>query len=187
MHRYFAIGAACAVAFVLGIVTEGGISTRTATMAGAHSAAGAMSPALADAPTMAKGRPTEGWTLHIDAKRHFGDAHPDEIAHHYCKGVSGGLFECQIYDSDAPDARLVALETIVSPSVYKSLPPQEQALWHYHRVEVPKVDAKLPDLSPEEAKKTLNSILDTYGKVWVLWDPQSSQNPVGTPTVSILK
>jgi hypothetical protein len=45
-------------------------------------------------------KPTEGWTLHIDAKRHF-PSKPNLLAHHYCKEVSGGLTECQIYDSIA--------------------------------------------------------------------------------------
>ena len=131
--------------------------------------------------------PATGWTLHIDAQKHFGDAHPTEIAHHWCKPVQGGLTECQIYDSDAPDARLVAVETIVSPATYQSFSPTEQALWHYHKVEIPKVNATLPDMTPEQAAKTLAAITETYGKVWLLWDPMSSVNPVGTPTVVVLK
>lgn len=131
--------------------------------------------------------PTQGWTLHIDAQKHFGDAHPNEIAHHWCKPVSGGLFECQIYDSDAPDARLVEVETIVAPAVYNAFSPSEQAYWHYHKVEIPKVNAVLPDMTPEQAAKTLASMSDTYGKVWMLWDPASSINPVGAPTVVVLK
>jgi hypothetical protein len=131
--------------------------------------------------------PANGWTLHIDAEKHFGDANPTEIAHHWCKQVSGGLFECQIYDGDAPDARLVEVETIVGPAVYKSFSPQEQAMWHYHKVEIPKVHATLPDMTPEQAAKTVASISDTYCKVWMLWDPMASANPVGSPTVIVLK
>jgi hypothetical protein len=131
--------------------------------------------------------PTQGWNLHIDAEKHFGDANPTEVAHHWCKAVSGGLIECQIYDSDASDARLVEVETIVSPTVYKSFSPQEQALWHYHKVEIPKVNAKLPDMTPAEAAKVIASISDTYGKVWMLWDPAVSTNPTGMPTVIVLK
>src|SRR5690349_10885404 len=86
--------------------------------------------------------PSQGWTIHIDAEKHFGDAHSTEIAHHWCKPVAGGMTECQIYDSDAPDARLVAVETIVLPAAYKSFDSQEQALWHYHKDEIPKVNAK---------------------------------------------
>jgi len=142
---------------------------------------------LLQSAVAADASPSQGWTLHIDAEKHFGDAHPNEIAHHWCKPVSGGLTECQIYESDASDARLVAVETIVSPAVYQSLSPAEQAYWHYHKVEIPKVNATLPGMTPEEAAKTLASMSDTYGKVWVLWDPLASANPIGAPTVSILK
>jgi hypothetical protein len=131
--------------------------------------------------------PSNGWTIHIDAEQHFGDAHPMEIAHHWCKQVSGGLTECQIYDSDAPDARLVEVETIVTPSVYKSFSPTEQAYWHWHKVEIPKVHAVLPDMTPDQAAKLVAQISDTYGKVWMLWDPLANPNPVGAPTVIVLK
>jgi hypothetical protein len=51
-------------------------------------------------------KPSDGWTLHIDAKLQF-PVEPDMIAHHYCKPVAGGLTEYQLYDGDAADARLV--------------------------------------------------------------------------------
>lgn len=131
--------------------------------------------------------PTQGWNLHIDALRHFGDAHPNEVAHHWCKAVSGGLTECQIYDSDAPNARLVAVETIVQPGVYRSFSRGEQSLWHWHKVEVPKVHATLPGMPLAQQKKVIASILPTYGKVYVLWDPQSTSQPIGKPWISILR
>jgi hypothetical protein len=139
------------------------------------------------AAVAASTNPSLGWTLHIDAEKHFGDAHPAEIAHHWCKPVSGGLTECQIYDSDAADARLVAVETIVAPATYKSFSPDEQAYWHWHKVEIAKVNASLPDMTPAEAAKTVAAISDTYGKVWLLWDPMTNSNPVGTPTITVLK
>jgi uncharacterized protein DUF1264 len=128
-------------------------------------------------------KPTEGWALHIDAKKHFPGL-PDMIAHHYCKPVSGGLTECQIYDSDKPDARLVAIEVIVDKATWEKFPKKEKALWHHHKIEIPKVEAVLPDVSPEEAAKTLKSLEETYGKVYVLWDP-AKKEPVGKPQVSI--
>jgi hypothetical protein len=131
--------------------------------------------------------PSSGWTIHIDAEQHFGDAHPMEIAHHWCKPVAGGLTECQIYDSDAPDARLVAVETIVSPAVYATFTPAEQALWHYHKIEIPKVHATLPDTTPDQAAKMIAAMTDIYGKVWLLWDPLTNVNPIGSPTITVLK
>jgi hypothetical protein len=132
--------------------------------------------------------PATGWTVHIDAQKHFGDAHPTEIAHHWCKPVAGGMLECQIYDSDAPDAHLVAVETIVTPSVYKAFAPQEQAYWHYHKDELPKVNATMPDMTPEQAQKTIAQITDTYGKIWLLYDPMATGNlPTGQPSITVLK
>lgn len=131
-------------------------------------------------------KPTEGWMLHVDAKLHF-PGKPDMIAHHYCKTVAGGLIQCQLYDSDGPDARLVGTEMIVPAATYKTFGAAEKKLWHYHKVEIPKVSATFPDVSPEEAAKVVKSIEETYGKVYLLWDPSKSDLPIGRPSVSILK
>lgn len=140
------------------------------------------------AATPAQAGPAQGWNLHIDAQKHFGDAHSTEIAHHWCKPVSNGVTECQIYSSDNPDAQLVGVETIVAPAMYKSFPASEQAVWHYHKDEIPKVNATLPGMPAAEAKKVVDSISDTYGKIWLLYDPMTTNNmPVGQPTVIVLK
>lgn len=174
--KKFGLAAALCLAFVAGFV----IPHHGATVAGAATPA----PAAATAAT----GPTQGWTLHVDAQKHFGDANPTGIAHHWCKPVAGGMIECQIYDSDAPDARLVEVETIVTPAVYKSFNAQEQALWHYHKTEIPKVNATLPGMPEDQAKKVVASMLDTYGKVWMLYDPAATNNmPTGMPTVIVLK
>ena len=144
----------------------------------------AFRPTSADAM---KTSPATGWTVHIDAKKHFGDAHPNEIAHHWCKPTAGGMLECQIYDSDAANAHLVAVETIVSPAVYKTFDDTEKAMWHYHKDEIPKVSATMPDMTPAEAKKMTAQITETYGKIFVLWDPLTSKTPIGNPSVTILK
>ncbi len=60
------------------------------------------------------------------------------------------MIECQLFESDAPNARMVGAETIVTPAVYKSFSAAEQANWHYHKVEIPKLKATTPDLSPAE-------------------------------------
>jgi hypothetical protein len=131
------------------------------------------------------GKPTDGWTLHVDAKKHVPHM-PDMVVHHYCKPVSGGLTECQLYDSDKPDARLIGVEVIVDAATYKKFSKKEKKQWHYHKMEIPKVDAKLPDLSEEEAAKVLKGMEDTYGKVYILWGQGKTDLPIGKPTVSIL-
>jgi hypothetical protein len=129
-------------------------------------------------------KPSEGWILHIDAKKHFPKMQ-EMIAHHYCKPVSGGLTECQLYDSDKPDARLVGVEVIVDTETWNKFSKAEKALWHYHKIEIPKVDAVLPDVSPEESAKIIKGMEESYGKVYILWDP-ANKEPLGKPQVSIL-
>ncbi len=132
------------------------------------------------------GKPAEGWALHIDAKKHF-PGNEDMIAHHHCKPVSGLVAECQLYDGDADDARLVGVEVIVSPETYNSFPDEEKALWHYHKTEIPKVEATLPDLSPEEAAQIVKSLEETYGKLYILWDPSKQDLPTGEPGLTVLE
>ncbi|HEY7034531.1 MAG TPA: DUF1264 domain-containing protein [Thermomicrobiales bacterium] len=143
-------------------------------------------PSSGEAIATTEGKPFEGFTLHLDAKMHFpGD--PAMIAHHYCKTVGGGMIECLIFDGEADDAHLVAAETIVSPEVYDGFDPAEQKLWHYHKTELPKVEATLPDLSPDEAATVVAAAEETYGKVYLLWDPSASDLPVGQPSVRIMQ
>jgi len=157
-----------------------------------RSAAAALAVALiAWAPPVpaqqAKAKPADGWSLHIDAQMHF-PGKPDMIAHHYCKaGLAGGLSQCQLYDSDAPDARMAGVEVVVAADVWKKLGPAERARWHYHKTEVPKVKPTLPDLSAEEAAKVAKSLEETYGKIYVLWDPAHGSLPTGRPSLTILK
>ncbi len=130
-------------------------------------------------------KPSQDWTLHIEALLHF-PGKPSMVAHHYCKPVSG-MIECQLYDSDAPDARLVGIETVVEAATYAKFSAAEKRLWHYHKTEIPLVSARLPDLSPEEAAKVVKSLEETYGKIYLIWDPGSQTTPTGNPSITVLK
>jgi len=136
----------------------------------------------------AHGTPSAGWTIHIDAQKHFPN-HPTEWAHHWWRPVAGvaGMLECQIYGSDESNAALVATEVIVPTAAWKKMDSTEQASWHYHKTEIPKVNAKMPDVSPAVAKKMVAAITETYGKIYVLWDPMDGKPAVGAPSVNSLE
>ncbi|MBI1741554.1 DUF1264 domain-containing protein [Candidatus Acetothermia bacterium] len=132
-------------------------------------------------PTMAT--PAQGFTLHIDAKKHINEA-PELVVHHYCKTLDPQVTQCLLFDSDAPNAHLIGEETIISSQIYAQLPDVEKMSWHYHKVEIPLVDAKLPGLSEEEAKKVVAAIEDTYGKVVIFWSPMTPAAPIGMPSIT---
>lgn len=172
-------------AFVIGALILGGIIGYT--VKGAPQKEGKEKTAESKpVQTMQDNKPSSGFTLHIDAEKHF-PGNEKQIAHHYCKPVSGGLTECQLYDSDTKDGRLVGVETIVDTKTWQGFSDEEKKLWHYHKEEIPKINAKLPDLSAEEAAKVVKSIEETYGKIYLLWDPSKSGMPVGDPSITILQ
>lgn len=132
--------------------------------------------------------PVSGYTLHIDASQHYA-GHPDEIIHHWCKSFSPSFIECLLFDNDGPTGREVGVETVVPTSVWKTFSATERARWHYHRVEIPKLKvAKMPGMTKAQADKVIASLMETYGKVYILWDPMSTNGmPTGDPTITILK
>jgi hypothetical protein len=135
-----------------------------------------------DATPTAAEIPNEGYSLHIDAQAHFpGD--PEAIAHHYCKAVAGGMFECLLFASEEPDAPLVGVEVVVDAATHEGFDVAEQALWHYHKEEIPLVNAELPGLTADEAADVVAMLQETYGKVYLLWDPTMSELPTGQPFV----
>jgi DNA-binding beta-propeller fold protein YncE len=119
--------------------------------------------------------PTQGFALHIDAIRHI-NGMPDYVVHHYCKTLNESYIQCL-------HAHVIGTETIISPEVYAQLPEEERASWHYHKDEIPLVDAKLPGLSEGEIAKVVAAIENTYGKVVIFWNPGDIA-PLGTPSVT---
>jgi len=126
--------------------------------------------------------PTEGYTIHVDAREHVA-SQPDLIVHHWCKPLPSGTIQCLLYDSDDPDARLIGTETVVGTELYETFSEREKADWHYHREEIPAVAATFPDLTEAEAKELTATLAETYGKVVIFWNP-ADPAPIGAPTVT---
>ena len=108
------------------------------------------------------------------------------IAHHWCKAVAGGFFECLIYASDDPDAPLVAVEEVVDEATYQSFDPAEQRLWHSNVAEAAAgADPNRPAPSLEEAAaEAAEAGGATYGKLILLGDSETVGDlPMGSPRV----
>src|SRR5688572_20310466 len=63
------------------------------------------------------------------------------IAQHYCTAHAGhdhgdGLFQCLLFDSTLPNAKLLGVEYIISDEQYRALSEAEKKYWHPHTYEV---------------------------------------------------
>jgi hypothetical protein len=108
------------------------------------------------------------------------------IAQHYCTAHAGhnhgdGLFQCLLFDSTEPNARLLGVEYIVSDDQYKSLSEEEKKYWHPHTNEVLAGGLIAPEMSHEEETDFMRKILTTWGKTWHTWPDPSTPIPLGEP------
>ena len=103
--------------------------------------------------------------LHVDAKAGcvFGNA-----PHHWFKPSPGGLFFGLVFETDNADAQPVAIEIVATQEAYVKLPDDVKKFYHIHADEVEMGEVTLPDLPPEEAKKTLEFLATTYGRMIII-------------------
>ncbi len=100
--------------------------------------------------------------LHVDAEAGcvFGNA-----PHHWFKLSSEGVFFGLVFETDDADAQPVAIEMALTQEAYDKLSPRVQRFYHNHKDEIEMGEVTLPDLSAEEAKKTLDFLATTYGRM----------------------
>ena len=85
-------------------------------------------------------------------------------------------------DQDKP----YGIEYVITAQQYQELPEEEKNYWHYLKTVLPKVNATLPDLTPEEAVKLMPILNETYGKVVYFWQ-YGDKYPIGKPQVLIIR
>ncbi|MGC9407261.1 OBAP family protein [Streptomyces sp. DZ1-3] len=102
-------------------------------------------------------------------------------ATHFCIHLQHDLHQCVIFDRNAPDARLIGIEYIISEERFRALPADEKRLWHSHHYEVKSgllVAPGIPDLA-EHAY--FEDLVTTYGKTFHTWQYDRDDFPYGIP------
>lgn len=115
---------------------------------------------------------------------HFysGDMQRALQVHHYCSHLNPDVFQCIIYDSDKPNARLLGVEYIISETLFVQLPADEKPLWHSHRYEVMSGLLTAPGLAAGPERELMQELVNTYGKTWHLWQVDRGDTvPLGLP------
>lgn len=100
---------------------------------------------------------------------------------HYCKQVNPDMFQCLIYDGNTADAKCIGVEYVITDNLFKTLPAEEQKMWHPHDSEVDTGLLILPGLPKEKQKEVLTALRTTHGKTWQVWPNLSEKVPLGQP------
>jgi hypothetical protein len=102
-------------------------------------------------------------------------------ASHFCIHLRHDLHQCVIFDRNAPDARLIGIEYIISEERFRGLPEEEKRLWHSHHYEVKSGTLVAPGIPDLAEHAHLSDLVKTYGKTFHTWQYDRDDFPYGIP------
>ena len=102
-------------------------------------------------------------------------------ASHFCIHLHHDLHQCVIFDRNAPDARLIGIEYIISEKRFRELPEDEKRLWHSHHYEVKSGMLTAPGIPDLAEHAYFEDLVTTYGKTFHTWQYDRDDFPYGIP------
>lgn len=126
--------------------------------------------------------PLEAMSTYLNGFHMYADDMGRQVeATHFCIHLRPDLHQCVIFDSNAPDARLIGIEYIISEDRFRRLPEEEKRLWHSHHYEVKSGILVAPGI-PELAEHAyFEDLVTTYGKTFHTWQYDRDDFPYGIP------
>ena len=116
--------------------------------------------------------PAQGYDIHVIAPHVMANGEPGGPFHHYCKVISDKVFQCLLFDSTDPKAKLVGIEYFVAKDLTRKLPAiQWHRHFHDHRVEIATGRVKVLDMPEDQAAKVAEAAMETDGVIYHLWQP----------------
>lgn len=177
-------------AFKIALASASGVAALSARGADGH---GAPAPARdlstksrvldAGARLLQHRRPLDAMSAFLNGFHFYADDVGRQVdAYHYCTHLTEDFHQCVIYDSDAPNAKLIGIEYIVSERVFRTLPDDEKRLWHSHRYEVRSGQLAAPGIPDAAEHALMTQLVNTYGKTWHTWQiDRDPALPLGIP------
>lgn len=126
--------------------------------------------------------PVEAMSTYLNGLHFYADDMGRQVeASHFCIHLRHDLHQCVIFDRNAPDARLIGIEYIISEERFRALPEDEKRLWHSHHHEVKSGVLTAPGI-PEIAERAyFEDLITTYGKTFHTWQYDLDDFPYGVP------
>ncbi|MBA8824228.1 hypothetical protein FHX42_001557 [Saccharopolyspora lacisalsi] len=126
--------------------------------------------------------PLDAMSTYLNGFHMYADEMGRQVeATHFCVHLRHDLHQCVIFDRNAPDARLIGIEYIISEERFRALPEDEKKLWHSHHYEVKSGVLAAPGI-PDMAEHTyFDDLVTTYGKTFHTWQYDRDDFPYGVP------
>ena len=126
--------------------------------------------------------PLDAMSTYLNGFHFYADDMGRQVeASHFCIHLQHDLHQCVIFDRNAPDAKLIGIEYIISEERFKSLDEDEKLLWHSHHHEVKSGTLQAPGV-PELAEHAyFEDLVTTYGKTFHTWQYDRHDFPYGIP------
>ena len=126
--------------------------------------------------------PVDAMSTYLNGFHMYADDMGRQVeASHFCIHLQHDLHQCVIFDRNAPDARLIGIEYIVSADRFRALPEEEKRLWHSHHYEVKSGVLVAPGIPQMAEKAYFRDLVTTYGKTFHTWQYDRDDFPYGVP------
>jgi hypothetical protein len=126
--------------------------------------------------------PVDAMSTYLNGFHMYADEMGRQVeASHFCIHLRPDLHQCVIFDRNAPDARLIGIEYIVSEERFRSLPEDEKRLWHSHSYEVKSGTLVAPGIPDVAEHAYFSDLVTTYGKTFHTWQYDRADFPYGIP------
>lgn len=177
--RAAALGVAAGVAAAVGVLSSRKVAT-TVKVGQGH----ALKHRVLDLASGAMQRkyPLEAMNTYLNGFHMYADEMGRQVeASHFCIHLRHDLHQCVIFDRNAPDARLIGIEYIISAERFQSLPADEKRLWHSHHYEVKSGILVAPGVPAMAERSYFTDLVTTYGKTFHTWQYDRDDFPYGIP------
>jgi hypothetical protein len=126
--------------------------------------------------------PLDAMSTYLNGFHMYADEMGRQVeATHFCIHLRHDLHQCVIFDSNAPNARLIGIEYIISEERFRSLPDDEKRLWHSHHYEVKSGLLTAPGIPDMAEHAYFKDLVTTYGKTFHTWQYDRDDFPYGVP------
>jgi hypothetical protein len=126
--------------------------------------------------------PLDAMSTYLNGFHMYADEMGRQVeATHFCIHLRHDLHQCVIFDRNAPDARLIGIEYIISEERFRSLPEVEKRLWHSHHYEVKSGTLVAPGIPDLAERAYFSDLVTTYGKTFHTWQYDRDDFPYGIP------